>query len=140
MSLESLTTITVLMGDIIEFKKLRQCRRPYSNDALMIPYRSKELGTGTIIIERYDLEKLKQKCFKTQFNLLKFLVGVSKASYENREDPLKYNTNSRVEVHRIKDESVLLKFEDIIFKVKPLKFDSDGKYEWLQRIGVPEEE
>ena len=145
MAMENLTVITVLMGETIGFKKVRQCRRPYSNDAVMIPYRSKELGTGTIIIEREDLFKLKRANFKSQFNLVKFAVNVAKASYQDRSKPLELINEPKVTVHKVKDETVILRLqqkgfgkEDIIFSIKPVKFDNDGNYEWLQRVGEPE--
>lgn len=140
--MESLTVITVLMGETIEFKKLRQCRRPYSNDAIMIPYNNEKLGVGNIIIERSDLRRLIDARFKDRDSLIEFVVNVSKASYEDRYKSLKYVKEPKIKVHRVRDETVVLKLqqerEDLIFSIKPIRFNDEGKYEWLQRVGIPE--
>lgn len=143
MPMESLTVTTVLMGEQIEFKKLRQCRRPYSNDAIMIPYSNDELGVGTIIIERSVMKRLNEFKFRDQDSLIKFLVNVSKASYEDRFKPLKYVNESSISVYRVKDETVILRLKqqghlDTLIPIKPLRFDEEGRYEWLERVGSPE--
>ena len=140
MAMESLTVITVLMGEHMSFDKIRQCRRPYSKDTTMIPYRNKELGTGAIIIENDDLAKLKALAFRgNEYKLIEFAVNVAKSSYENRATPMLKTNYKYIEIHRIKDEVVMFrlklrKTEDIIFSVKPVLFDSEGKYVRLDKV------
>ena len=140
MAMESLTVITVLMGEHMSFDKIRQCRRPYCKATTMIPYRNKELGTGAILIEDEDLEKLRVLAFHNkEYELIKFAVNVAKASYENRATPMAKVNYKYIEIHRIKDEVIMFrlklrKAEDIIFSIKPVMFDADGKYIKLDKV------
>ena len=139
MAMESLTVLTIMIGDKIDFKRVRQARRPYSNDALMIPFRGKELGTGVIIVEEDDLQKLLTFNFRSEYNLIKFATEVANASYENRFEPLKYSNQKFIELHVVKDEVIIFRLkmrgrDDIIFSIKPMIFEHDGTYKFLDRV------